>query len=309
VCEAVVAIPTFRRPASLKRLLAALAELETDKKITIVVADNDGENHAGYDLCRAMAGQYRWPLDPIIAQERGIAQVRNALVERALGYPDARYVAMLDDDEWPAPQWLDEMIAVQRDSGAEVVGGSILFERSEEAPQFDPAFDGVTSIRRPTGPVAMLEGAGNIVITQACLKAMAAPWFDPAFALTGGEDRDFFERVKAAGGRFAWADAGLAFTEVPDARQTLSWVMKRAYGIGNTEMRIFLKYRPALAAQLQEYAKIALALLLMPLLGCVLLARPYKAANAWRRFCRNCGKLTALFGIIYQPYAVGHGNG
>jgi len=308
VSEVVVAIPTFRRPESLQRLLTELERLETQARLIVVVADNDVENHAGYDLCRSWSGRYRWPLDPIIAEERGIAQVRNALVARALSYPEAAFVAMLDDDEWPSPQWLDALLRLQGETGADVVEGSILFEQEVGAPAFEPGFDGVSSIRRPTGPVAMLEGAGNLLIPRACLEKLSAPWFDPAFALSGGEDRDFFERVKSMGGRFAWADEALAYTQVPALRQNLQWVLNRAYGIGNTEMRIFLKYRPSLAAKLKEYLKIAAALMLTPLLGVVLLARPRRAADAWRRFFRNMGKLAALAGCISEPYAVTHGE-
>ena len=126
--EVIIAIPTFRRPTSLARLLGALEKLQMDSRVLVVVADNDAEGHAGYDFCRSICAHYRWPLDPIIAEERGIAQVRNALVQRALGYPGARFVAMLDDDEWPSPQWLDQLLRVQAESGADVVEGSVLFE-------------------------------------------------------------------------------------------------------------------------------------------------------------------------------------
>jgi glycosyltransferase involved in cell wall biosynthesis len=308
VTEVVVAIPTFRRPQSLKRLLDALERLETAAKIIVVVADNDAEAHAGYDLCRDISGHYCWPLDPILAEARGIAQVRNALVARALSYPDAAFVAMLDDDEWPSPQWLDALLAVQAQTQADVVEGSILFESADGAPVWNPGFDGVSSMRRPTGPTSMLEGAGNILITRTCLERLTAPWFDLAFALSGGEDRDFFERVKASGGHFAWADDGLAYTAVPALRQSLHWVFTRAYGIGNTEMRIFLKYRPGLGARFKEYGKIAAALLAMPLFGLVMLVSPRRAADIWRRVFRNAGKLAALAGVTHQAYAVTHGE-
>jgi succinoglycan biosynthesis protein ExoM len=301
VSEIVVAIPTFRRPAALAVLLQALEKLDTSESLIVVVADNDAEGHAGYDLCRSLCGHYRWPLDPIIAEQRGLAQVRNALVERALSYPDAAAVAMIDDDEWPAPVWLTELLAVQRDTGAAVVEGSILFD---SAPSHGGGFDGVTSIRRPSGATAMLEGAGNILITRACLENLRQPWFDPAFALTGGEDRDFFERVKAAGGHFAWSDEALAYTKVPEHRQSLAWLFRRAYGIGNSEMHIFLKYRPQAWARWREYGKIASALFVTPLLGLVLALAPRRAAEAWRRFFRNAGKLTALMGLRYHAYAV-----
>ena len=306
--EIVVAIPTFRRPTSLARLLGALEKIQTDARLLVVVADNDPEGRAGYDLCRSICAHYRWPLDPIIAEQRGIAHVRNALVERALGYPGARLVAMLDDDEWPAPDWLMELLAVQQQTGADVVEGSVLFETKPLQHHWASEFDGIRDMRRPTGPVAMLEGAGNLLVTRACLERLGAPWFDPAFALSGGEDRDFFERVKAAGGTFAWADEAIAHATVPEKRLTLDWVLRRAYAIGNAEMRIFLKHRPDVAARLAEYARIASALLLSPLLALLLAAVPRRAADALRRFSRNAGKLAALMGWRYNAYAVPHGD-
>jgi hypothetical protein len=301
LAEIVVAVPTFKRPAALTRLLAALEKLDTDDTVIVVVADNDAETHAGYDLCCSLAAHYRWPLDPVIAESRGIAQVRNVLVERALAYPDAAFVAMIDDDEWPSREWLGALLTVQRETGADVVEGSILFEGGGQE-----GFDGVSDMRRPTGPIAMLEGAGNILITRACLEKLSAPWFDPAFAFSGGEDRDFFARVKAAGGCFAWADEGLAYTKVPERRQSLVWLLCRAYGIGNSEMRIFLKYSPSVAERLSEVAKVAAALAVMPFAGVVLALSPRRAADAWRRFFRNAGKLAAVLGVRYEPYAVPH---
>jgi succinoglycan biosynthesis protein ExoM len=306
--EIVIAVPTFRRPAGLARLLGALEKLETEARIVVVVADNDAEGRAGYDFCRSICARYRWPLDPVIAEERGIAQVRNALVARALGYPGARYIAMLDDDEWPSPQWLNELLRVQRETGAEVVEGSILFDNGKTHGHWASGFDGMTDMRRPTGPAAMLEGAGNLLITRGCLERLGAPWFDPAFALSGGEDRDFFERVKASGGTFAWADEAVAHGAVAERRMTLDGVLRRAYGIGNTEMRIFLKHRPKAAAWLAEGAKIGSALVLSPILAVVLAATPHRAADALRRFCRNAGKLAALMGVRANPYAVSHGD-
>jgi glycosyltransferase involved in cell wall biosynthesis len=303
--EIVVAIPTFKRPAALARLLAALEQLDIAERVIVVVADNDAADHEGYDYCRSLAAHYRWPLEPVIAERRGIAQVRNVLVERALAYPGARAVAMIDDDEWPCGAWLTELLKEQTETGADVVEGSILFEGGVADAQ---EFDGVNDMRRPTGPVAMLEGAGNILITRACLERLAAPWFDPAFALTGGEDRDFFERVKAAGGRFAWADAALAYTAVPEHRHSLRWLLARAYGIGNAEMHIFLKYRPGLAARLAEGTKIAGALIIGPFAGLAMAVAPARAAGLWRRVFRNAGKFTALLGLRYQAYAVSHGD-
>src|SRR5215470_13999371 len=97
--EVTVAIPTFRRPEGLARLLAALAALETEIPVCILVADNDCDRREGFEVCCRLAPSYRWPLEAILVCERGIAQNRNALVEESLANRrHMDYLAMLDDD-------------------------------------------------------------------------------------------------------------------------------------------------------------------------------------------------------------------
>ena len=150
--EVVVAIPTFRRPRSLARLLAALETIETEACVSVVVADNDAERHEGHDLCLKLRAQgYRWPLEAVIVPERGIAQVRNVLVGRALSYRDAGFVAMLDDEEWPSPGWLDQFLRVQERTGADALQGSILFELGSALRSWTTGFDGTSSFAGPPG--------------------------------------------------------------------------------------------------------------------------------------------------------------
>src|SRR3569833_3667914 len=93
--EVTVAIPTFRRPQGLRRLLDALAAVDTNASVTVLVADNDAETHEGLDLCDAVRGKgYRWPLKSVLVRERGIAAARNALVECALVEPATFFVVL-----------------------------------------------------------------------------------------------------------------------------------------------------------------------------------------------------------------------
>src|SRR5581483_10580852 len=109
-----VAIPTFRRPRSLRRLLDAVAAIETRADVHVIVADNDAGGREGLAVCERLREQgYRWPLTAFAVPERGIAQVRNALVQAALADSGSEFIAMIDDDEWPEPQWLDAFIATQ----------------------------------------------------------------------------------------------------------------------------------------------------------------------------------------------------
>jgi succinoglycan biosynthesis protein ExoM len=295
----VVCIPTFKRPKSLKRLLDAIADLETRADVRVLVADNDAEGHAGLDLCQSLPG-YRWPLTAVIAHQRGIAQVRNCLIENALK-TDAKFIAMIDDDEWPSPGWIDEFLKTAHDTQADVLQGSILFGH-------DTSADGHGDIRRATGPIAMLQGAGNILIARRVLEETAAPWFDPQFALSGGEDQDFFVRLQRAGRRFAWSDEARAHGEVPDTRASLSWLLRRAYSVGNSDMRVLLKHRPGAPRLAAELLKILASLLLSPLAAAILAASPNRRALPLQKLFRAAGKLTAMFGARYNEYAVVHGE-
>src|ERR1700754_162247 len=143
----VIAIPTFKRPKSLARLLYAIARLKTDAEISVLVADNDAEAHQGFDFCNALALAYRWPLKAVIEETRGIAQVRNRLVAEALE-SDAQFVVMIDDDEWPDENWIEELLRAQHAFHADAVQGSVLFfaAGSDSKP--------VPDLRHASGPVA-----------------------------------------------------------------------------------------------------------------------------------------------------------
>jgi glycosyltransferase involved in cell wall biosynthesis len=295
-----ICIPTFKRPKSLKRLLDAIATLRTDASISVLVADNDAEFHAGLDLARQMAPHYRWPLRAVIAEKRGIAQVRNTLIAHALA-DRPQFIAMIDDDEWPSPEWIDQFLSCAYATGADVMQGSILFGQ-------DAAADGHRDIRRPSGLIGMLQGAGNLLIRRKVLEQMTPPWFDPAFALTGGEDQEFFVRLMRAGKTFAWSDEAIAHGEVPDTRANLKWLLKRAYSVGNSDMRVLIKHQPGGTMIARESLKILATLLLSPLAAVILASSPNRRAVPLQKLCRAAGKLTAMFGARYNEYAVVHGE-
>ena len=301
MADVTIAIPTFRRPKSLSRLLTAIAALETDATVSVLVADNDAGGREGFAVCEAMKATYRFPLTAIVVAERGIAQVRNALVTHAAG----DFIAMLDDDEWPERDWLSSFLRAQAETGADVLQGSILFGVEDK---WAASFDGLCDIRNASGPIEMLQGAGNLLITRGALDRIGKPWFDPAFALTGGEDRDFFVRLKQSGARFAWCDEAIAHGEVPVSRTSLRWALTRAYSIGNSDMRVFLKYGPTLSARIRELAKTAGALVLSPLLAALHVFDGTRRADDLRRLARAAGKTAALLGFHYNEYSVIHGE-
>jgi GT2 family glycosyltransferase len=309
MADVIVAIPTFRRPKGLSRLLDALAQLDTGHRVEVLVADNDADGLQGFDHCeRLRAMNYRWPLHSIVVPERGIAQARNALVEYALAKSGASFVAMLDDDEWPGTHWLDAFLFVQRQTSADALHGAVLREFETEPGPWALQCQGIAPLRDRTGPVDMIHGTSNVMFTRECLERLTAPWFDPAFALTGGEDKEFFTRLRRSGARFAWADEAIVFAHVPASRSSLRWALQRAYRVGNSDMRVVLKHERNTRALALEGAKIAGAMLLAPLQIAFHALTPHARTADLCRLWRAAGKVAALFGAHYNEYATVHGG-
>ena len=307
MADVIVCIPTFRRPKGLERLLLALSNLKSEARVSLLVADNDAEAQEGLDVClRFLARGYRWPLEAFVARERGIAQARNALVEHALT-KRWDFMAMLDDDEWPDADWLEAFLRVQAATRADALHGAVV-RVHEAAPGILASHcDGISDWRGASGPIPLVESTSNVIVARAALASMQPPWFDRDFGLSGGEDLDFFTRLKAQGARFAWADEAVAFAFVPRSRLSLKWALARAYSNGNSDMRVFLKHRPSAPAFAKELAKIAAALLLLPPALVIFGLAPNRAVDALRRLFRAAGKIAAVTGRRYDEYAVVHG--
>ena len=307
--DVTVAIPTFRRPRGLERLLAALEKLETTAAVSVLVADNDAERGDGAAVCeRLRTGGYRWPLEWIVVRGRGIAQTRSALVEHVLAKPGAEFVAMVDDDEWPAPQWLDAFLRAQKETAADVLYGTVLREYERQPGAWAAQCPGVASTRVASSLPETMPGAGNVLLRRACLETLPKPCFDPTFALTGGEDRDFFTRMKKQGRNFAGVDDAICTEFVPASRANLRWALQRAYRIGNSDMRVALKHEATVGAITRECVKIAGVFLLFPLLFVISMPFAGRRAEPLWRLYRAAGKVAAMFGNHFNEYAVVHGD-
>ncbi len=297
-----ITIPSFRRPQGLCRLLKALARLETSHQLTIIVGDNDPVQAEAQELCaRFKAADYRWPLITFAVAQRGLASTRNAIVERALALPQIDYIAMLEDDEYPEPQWLDALIRMQQATKADVVGGTVLREFDEPPPLWALHLDGVKALRHKSGHVHKLTGStGNVLFARAALSAQPRPIFDPQFSLPGGDYADLFRRLRQTGSHFAWCDEAVLRETVPASRLDRGWLLGRAYSIGNADMRLALKYRKGIAG---EIVKIIAAYCALPEA-----ALPSRRMQAIARMFRASGKLNALRGHISQPYRLVDGR-
>jgi glycosyltransferase involved in cell wall biosynthesis len=295
-------VPTYRRPAGLRKLLAHVAELNDPGPTSIIVVDNDAEGRAGAAIVHETAHDFRFPLSCQVEPQRGHTYAYNrAFASACRATPAPDYIAVLDDDEYPAPNWLTEMVKVALEYDADIVGGPVIpvFEK----PDHWLAKSGFYGpLRGKTGRVPIITGAGNMLIRRSVLEQYLDEPFSHAFAFTGGSDSQFFRRCQRDGYIFAWADAAQVFETTPRSRTTVGYVLRRKFRTGTEAIRIERELRGAGAAMLHWCKGVCL-------LGFGIASLPI-AAFAGRRgvmtslmqAARGAGHIAAEFGILYEEY-------
>lgn len=230
-------IATYRRPVGLRTLLAAVAELDWDGELTVVVADNDPQNTEGVAVAHEIAETMPWPVETVVVSQAGIPFPRNAAIDLAL-QREVDLIAFLDDDEWPPPGWLREMTRVLS-LGADLVGG----------PQMPCFPDGTPDLLRsnryyghdqavPDGELCVLQSSGNFIMRASTLQSLEPPWFDPRYARTSGADHDLFRRLDGQGAAMRWCRKGFVWEDIPAHRLDPAWMRERVIEIHNGRVRI-----------------------------------------------------------------------
>ncbi|MBV1696814.1 MAG: glycosyltransferase family 2 protein [Hyphomicrobiales bacterium] len=296
-------VPTFRRPAGLRKLLAHIERSNYAGATTVIVVDNDAENRAGTAVVESVAPTFRFPIVCSVEPRRGHTYAYNtAFASACRAVPPPDYIAVLDDDEYPEPNWLVELMAAARAYEADIVGGPVF-------PVFDTpdhwlAESGLYAPERhPTGRVPMIYGAGNMLIRRTVLEQYLDEPFDHAFAFTGGSDSEFFRRCQADGRRFAWADDAHVFETTPPSRTTVGYLLRRKFRTGTEATRIDHQLSGGVRAVLRHWCKG------LGLLGLGILSLPAAAWGGRRAVmnsliwaARGVGYIAAEFGIFYEEY-------
>ncbi len=294
-------IPTFRRPDGLRKLLARVAQLDYQGPLSVIVVDNDADRPVAEAAVRALS-EFPFPLTSIVEPRRGQTYAYNTGFAAACRMPGTDYVAVLDDDEYPAVGWLTELIAAAVRYKADIVGGPV-FPVFED-PGHWLAGSGLYAPRRyVTGPVDMIYGAGNMLIRRDVLSDYLDEPFAHAFAFTGGSDLDFFTRCRKDGRRFAWADDARVFETVPRARTTISWLLLRGFRSGTDRTRIDRSFAQGIGDIARRWAKGA------GLFACGIALLPLAALRGRRAVvgslvvaAQGVGRIAAEFNLLYEEY-------
>lgn len=295
-----ICLCTCRRNDLLEQLLSAL-EAQCRPGVEIIVADNDLA-HGAKPLLELW--QTRLPLKFVHVPQPNIALARNATVALA----GATWIAFIDDDELPTPEWLALLHEAQLSYDADVLMAPVLAVYRPDIPDWLRQGRFFERPRYSTGTIITDKDArtGNALVRAALLKAIPGP-FDPLFGRSGGEDSIVFRQLFRQGARFFWCDEAFVSEPVDPARANAAWLLLRAYRFGQTTIQVEL-YRQSPIRQFARGAYLGGRALLQLLvaLGIALLCAPLSRIRSFRWLrtaVAQLGKLSALFGRRYLEYA------
>jgi GT2 family glycosyltransferase len=299
----VVCIPSFRRPQHLRLTLQSLANQRTDRRFAVVIVENDAAGRESVPVAIEFLWAGKIPGLCVVEPRQGNCQAINAAFETALAtFPAATRLLMIDDDEIASPEWLQRMVDAAETTGADLVGGPVLPDFDDELkrglrrhPAFRPAYD-------ESGPVPIIYGCGNCLITRPVFTKLADPAFDLKFNFLGGGDTDFFVRCRQAGMKFHWAADAVITETVPHSRTNPGWLVLRGLRIGAINYHIEVKAARSVLARAKLFAKM-FAMLPLSLFraGRLAFTEP-KAVIALHPMTVAVGSALAAIGIEPQPY-------
>jgi succinoglycan biosynthesis protein ExoM len=219
-----VCICTYKRPLPLLRLLEELSRQETQGLFTysVSIVDNDQAGSAS-SIVAAFAATSKMQIRYMQEPARGIARARNKVVTESEG----DYLALIDDDELPARDWLLSALLDCYRFNADGILGPVHSVYDGQPPAWLEKCELFRRAIHPGGePVKWRDSrTGNVLIKHGVVLGEEAPF---RVEIRAGEDQDFFDRKINAGYSFVWSDRAIVSEVIPPARQKRSYIVRKA---------------------------------------------------------------------------------
>jgi len=289
-----VCICTYRRAAQLDRLLQALTHQRWTRlpapAITVFVVENEAEG-PGRLVCRRYAAARALDIRYFAEPRPGVPVARNRCLEMAVESSD--FIALIDDDEFPMPDWLDQLLSLQRSTRGDVVTGSVVganpistpawLARSRAHDSHPPVIaDGAAinrllrSLFRPfpspkhvaSGTVVNWCDSGNVLFRTDIIRATGMR-FDESLSHFGfGADTMFFRKIALAGYRIVWSNEAVVTHQIAAVRMSATWFIRTALQRGIcgllVEQRIGGRAPSTLGVSLYGFAGALLHIAMLP---------------------------------------------
>jgi len=266
-----ICICTFMRDALLRRLLQSLTRVDLmglgSHGVDVLVVNN-APNPATRQLCWEAEANLPMRIRYVEEPAAGLVNARNRAVAEALA-SDADAIAFLDDDDVPDFDWLKELVATYVRSGADIVAGNRRYaelppwRRSTAERRRKKSGDKEVARKIPKGAAACIVMIGRKILEELSRESSV---FSPKFAMSGGEDRDFFLRAVKHGARIVVAEKSFITQHYENDRYTIRGVFRRGFKGGCSTMNLTLSHeqrREAYSLAVRAFLKAPLALTML----------------------------------------------
>ena len=294
-----ICICTFRRANLLRRLLAHIANIKSQTgafTYSCVVVDNDilySARPVAEEFVNSGSLSLIYDLEP----RRNFATIRN----HAISLSSGDYVAFIDDDEYPSPEWLENMLLTQRKYACDGVLGPVRPYFDSPPPQWILRGHLCDRPVHQTGLklVSSQCRTGNVLLRRSLFNIDNLK-FNEAFA-TGGEDVDFFKRAIQTSKVFVWCEEAPCYELVPKERCTKRYFLKRALLLGRVSIKhkaTQLTINKRILIGIHSLAAVIIYTLAIPIL---MFAGFHMVMRYMIKICHHTSRLAAAFGIMLMP--------
>jgi succinoglycan biosynthesis protein ExoM len=309
-----ICIITIQRQDYLKKLLVSIHDQNiaiNNINCEVIVVDNDG-NPTSESVVNELCSAFDYPLRYVHQPERGIPQARNTAVQAT--DPNTEFILFVDDDQFVDSKWVSELLRVQKETNADVVGGPVFPVFKEEVPKW--VVDGKFFLR---SKYDSFEDGGevhhrviktnNVLIRKSMLDKLDGP-FNESMALTGGTDTVMAISLKKLGAKMVWAKHAVAKEWIPASRATKNWIYSRAFRTANTELifrYVEVGKRQKIKIFVEGILRLIYGITLWPIYySKSKLKGKHVLVRHNRLFYRGFGMITSCFGHRFEEYKTIH---
>ncbi len=284
-------VATYNRAESLITALQSVVEQTAPKEEwECVVVNNNSTDDTAARFKTFAEAHPDVQLRMVDEQRQGLSYARN----RGIGESEGEYIAIIDDDERIAPDFIASYIALfDSTSDAMAAGGPIVAEYPSGKPRWMSSFterpiantmyfgDKVTLF-----PAGRIPGGGNMAIRRSAIRRYGV--FDTSLGyvgekLIGGEECDLFERLQIAEAKYYYVPGAVMYHIIPKEKLTQEYLSRLSYNVGVSKLRRARYYHRIGREKAVECMKWVATILLMMWYGITLQWRKAKYLFIMRR--------------------------
>ena len=242
-----VAVLTYKRADLFDKFLQAFAAMKRPAKsrVSLIVIDNDaaGSAEALVEARRKAVGEVHY----FVETRRGIPVARNRALDEALRL-QAEALCFIDDDEYPAGDWLVHLVERWRTTGSQLIGGPVeVASPPPSATAWQRFINRSLAARmkrknRTTAQRAESNGRYTVVtnnwLCDLAWQRQTGVRFDENMLDTGGSDTAFFHAARAAGAVTDWCPQAVVHETMMPDRLSLAYQFFRGASQSTNHFRM-----------------------------------------------------------------------